>query len=113
VTLFGNKEFAELISKVRMKSHCVKIGSNLMITVFIIKGNRDTKVYTMRTSCENGSRDWSDVSTSQGMGKTVSTPGAKRETRKLLPSRECGPVDALVLDLWPPELWKSNLLLLF
>lgn len=66
---------------------------------------------TEKKPCEDGDRDWSDDSTSQGM------PGVTRSwkrQRKILPwslQTECGPADILTSDFCPPEPRENKFLL--
>ena len=46
-----------------MRTYWTQMGPNLRTGVLIGKGNLDTNVQTQR---ENGGRDWSETSTSQG-----------------------------------------------
>lgn len=64
-----------------------------------------------RSSYEDGGEDRGDVTTSRGMPSATGT--WKRQGRILLWSlqREWGPADILILDFWPPEVWKNKFLL--
>ena len=60
-----------------------------------------------RPSCDNGGRDWSDASASQGMPRAARKPQELEEEGRILPDRfprEQDAVHTLVSDFWPPQL---------
>lgn len=61
----------------------------------------NTEEIERRGPCENGGRDWSNVSTSQRMQRTASNYQKLGENKE---QREHGPADSLILDFWSPKL---------
>ena len=64
-----------------MKSYWNKVGPNPMTGVLIRRGKFGPRP-TGRMPCDNGGRDWSDVSTSQGMPRTASRQQKLEQARK-------------------------------
>ena len=67
MTSFGHRVFADEI-KLRCGHTGLEWALNPITGVLIRRpyGSIATLRHTYRTQCENGSRDWSDISTSQG-----------------------------------------------
>lgn len=59
-----------------------------------------------------GDRAEGDVATTQGMPTAITAGGGKEQILPLSLRRECGPVDALLLHFWPPEMWKNRCMML-
>ena len=108
MVLFGKSFFADIIKLRLLRWHQPGLSGwvlNPMTSVC-----KETHI-GQRRSCEYRGRDCSCAVTSERM------PGATRSWKRqgrIIPQslwRECSPVDNLILDFWPPELWENKFLL--
>lgn len=105
MVLFGTKVFSDVI-KVRFpRGDNPGLGKalNPMTSVLLRDRKGEDMGSQKRTPCEDKSRDWRDVATSQGMPE-ASAAGRDRRDFPLEPLEGVWTDDTLILDLWPPEL---------
>lgn len=69
MTLFGNKDFADVI---KMRSHWVSVDLNMVTGILIRKGKFGHRHTRERRPCEGRGRDGSGASTGQGAARIAS-----------------------------------------
>ena len=115
VTLFGKSVFAEVIKLriLRIRLSCIRqVGPKSNDKCSYKRKTKGDLRKKRRRPCEDGGRNWRDAATSHEMPET--TRNEKRQGR-ILPWklwRECGPVDTLISDFWPPELREDKFVVL-
>ena len=77
VTFFWKRNLCRC-SQVEIRSHCIRVHPKSN-DWYSCKRQRDTQKHTGTVSCNNRGRDWSDVSTNQGLRATTRS---QEETRK-------------------------------
>lgn len=74
----GNKLFADVITvRMEMGSHWIRVHPESMRHAYVLMRTRKDTETQRRRWCEQGSRDWSDVSTSQRTPKIGVSTGSK------------------------------------